>query len=184
MSERYKVDPSRDLHFITCTVVGWIDVFTRPVYREIIYESLRFCQVEMGLKIHGFVIMTNHVHFLMSTSGKPLNKILKSFKQFTAMQLLEAISTNIHESRKGWIMNIFKLCGQNGDRNHQFWQHKSHPVAMWTPKRVKAVLDYIHENPVKTGLVDLAAEFPHSSARVYHDGRKVEVEVEVLDLLE
>ncbi|QQR98213.1 MAG: hypothetical protein IPK18_01350 [Sphingobacteriales bacterium] len=36
----------------TFAVVGWIDVFTRVIYRDIIVESLKYCQVEKGLNLY------------------------------------------------------------------------------------------------------------------------------------
>jgi hypothetical protein len=39
----FKIRDQQQVHFITCTVVQWIDIFTRPVYAEIAIESLNFC---------------------------------------------------------------------------------------------------------------------------------------------
>jgi len=52
MSREYKIYNNEAMYFITPTVVGWIDVFTRPIYKEIIIESLKYCQKEKGLKIY------------------------------------------------------------------------------------------------------------------------------------
>ena len=44
---------TQELYFTTSTVVDWMDVFTRPVYKHIIVESLRYCQQHKGLDIYG-----------------------------------------------------------------------------------------------------------------------------------
>ena len=49
---------TKELYFTTSTVVDWMDVFTRPVYKHIIVESLRYCQQHKGLDIYGGVLMT------------------------------------------------------------------------------------------------------------------------------
>ena len=49
-------------HFITLTVVDWVDVFTRPVYRHIFVESLNYCEAQKGLEIYAWVLMSNHAH--------------------------------------------------------------------------------------------------------------------------
>lgn len=67
MSERYKIYDDQIPHFITFTVVGWIDVFSREQYKDILCKSLIFCMENKGLRLHAWVIMTNHVHLIVST---------------------------------------------------------------------------------------------------------------------
>jgi REP element-mobilizing transposase RayT len=67
MSSKYKVVDSSIPHFVTFTVVGWVDVFSRQCYKEILLESLRYCQTNKGLDLHAWVIMTNHLHMIMSS---------------------------------------------------------------------------------------------------------------------
>jgi putative transposase len=60
MSEKYKAKQIGELYFITVTVVDWVDLFTRPIYKEVIIDSLKYCQQAKGLNIHAYVIMPNH----------------------------------------------------------------------------------------------------------------------------
>ncbi|MDR6194071.1 transposase [Siphonobacter sp. SORGH_AS_0500] len=53
-------------YFMTMTVVDWVDVFTRPVYKDIIVNALKYCQQAKGLEIYGWVLMTNHLHLMAS----------------------------------------------------------------------------------------------------------------------
>jgi len=39
MSSKYKVDEDAIAHFVTFSVVGWIDVFSREQYKELFVES-------------------------------------------------------------------------------------------------------------------------------------------------
>lgn len=80
----FKIQNQEGLHFITITVVGWVDVFTRTQYKDIIIESLKYCVSSKGLKLYAYVIMTNHLHLIVSTSeGNELSDILRDFKKFT-----------------------------------------------------------------------------------------------------
>ena len=58
---------TRDLYFVTSTVIDWLDVFTRPLYKKIVIESLEYCQKEKGLDIYAWVLMTNHLHMKVGT---------------------------------------------------------------------------------------------------------------------
>ena len=66
MGSRYKIRDNEGLYFVTFTIVGWVDIFIRNVYRECIIESFDYCRVNKGLNIHAYVIMTSHIHAILS----------------------------------------------------------------------------------------------------------------------
>jgi REP element-mobilizing transposase RayT len=51
------------------TVVGWIDVFTRPNHKSVIVDSLKYCQWYKGLEIYGWCLMSNHMHMIAKAVG-------------------------------------------------------------------------------------------------------------------
>lgn len=55
MSERYNVIAHDQPNFITLTVVGWVDLFIRPVYMQILDESFEYCIRSKGLYTHTFI---------------------------------------------------------------------------------------------------------------------------------
>ena len=50
MSRNYKFHNSEGLYFVSFAVVGWLDVFTRNEYKDLIVESLQFCQQKKAWK--------------------------------------------------------------------------------------------------------------------------------------
>jgi hypothetical protein len=56
MSE-YRKTYEGGLFFITLTTVGWIDIFTRKEYADIIVKNLEYCQREKDLSIFAYVII-------------------------------------------------------------------------------------------------------------------------------
>ena len=66
MATRYRFGDSEISHFITFAVVNWIDALSRPSYKDIVVESLKYCQLEKGLRLHAWIIMSNHVHLIAS----------------------------------------------------------------------------------------------------------------------
>ena len=87
MSTKYKFKNDRGLYFCTLTLIGWIDLLSRVVYRRILTESLNFCRENKGLRIHAYVFMTKHIHLIVSAVGeqKP-REIMRDFKSFTAKE--------------------------------------------------------------------------------------------------
>ena len=59
MSRNYKFHNPEGLYFVSFAVVNWLDVFTRTRYKDIIVESLIFCQKNKGMEIIAWRIMTN-----------------------------------------------------------------------------------------------------------------------------
>jgi REP element-mobilizing transposase RayT len=122
--EGYKIRNQEAIHFITFAVVEWVDVFTRKDYRDIVLDSLRFCQAEKGLLLHCWCIMSNHLHLIISAKNKDLSDVLRDFKKYTSKQIIAAIQNNQHESRKDWMLRIFREHGESNSRNKnfQFWR--------------------------------------------------------------
>ena len=135
MSTKYKFHDPDACYFVTFAVVGWVDLFTRNVYKDILLESWRYCQQQKGLLIHAYVIMTNHVHMIISkNSDTLLEAIMRDMKKFTSSKLLEAIKKE-PESRREWMLTLFRQAGENNSNNKifQLWQQDNHPIECESP---------------------------------------------------
>ena len=165
MSEKYKTEADK-LFYVTFTVVGWIDVFTRKEYVYELMENIKYCQKNKGLELYAYVIMSNHLHLIAKTQDLPLNIVLGSFKSFTSKRLIEMIETNQQESRKEWMMRLFEFHGKSNSQNehYQFWQNGNHPIELWNPHVIQQKIDYLHNNPVKQGIVARPEEYLYCSA--------------------
>ena len=133
MSTRYKFVDNSAVYFTTSTVAGWTDVFTREMYKTILLDSIRHCQQSQGLKIHAWILMTNHLHTICSCKeGHDLGLIWRNIKSFTAMKLIDAIINNSKESRKEYLLYAFATEGKKSSSNfkHKFWEHENHPVLL------------------------------------------------------
>jgi len=164
MARGYKIDDQQGVYFITCTVHQWVDVFTRAAYSDIVVESLRFCQKNKGLEIFAWVIMSNHLHLIVSCSGNfRLSDVLRDFKKFTSTQIVNAIEQNKAESRRNWLLWLFRHKGEI-----TFWQPDNHPKEVTTSSFFLQKLNYIHQNPVRAGLVDREEAWVYSSAKDFY----------------
>ena len=90
-------------YFMTMTVVDWIDLFTRVNHKQLLIDSLKFCQDKKGLNIFGFCLMTSHLHILANTVEPfQLDNVVRDFKIFTPKALIDQIA-NEPESRRDVI---------------------------------------------------------------------------------
>jgi REP element-mobilizing transposase RayT len=166
MSTGYKIVDQEALHYVTFQVVNWVDLFTRQVYRDIVIESLKFCQVNKGLEIYAFVVMSNHIHILLRSSIGKLSDTIREFKSYTAKQILLAIEME-QESRRDWMLNLFEFAAKQHKRNekYQVWTHENHAELIYSDNFIFQKINYIHENPVRAGIVENPEDYLYSSAR-------------------
>lgn len=169
MSSKYKVGEDALPHFVTFSVVGWVDVFSRESYKEIFVNSLKYCQEHKGLNLHAWVVMTNHVHLIISSSSNKIEHLVRDIKKYSSKQIVAAIQENPTESRKEWMLNLFSYAGRNNSNNkeYQFWKQDYHPIELDNHEKLKQRLDYLHENPVRSGLVWEPWHYKYSSAIDY-----------------
>jgi hypothetical protein len=95
----YQIRDQSMPHFMTFTVVDWggptiRDIFTHKIYRYIVIESMKFCQKQKGLILHGYVKMrraalSNHIHVIFQAETGDLSDLVRDFKVFTAKEILK-----------------------------------------------------------------------------------------------
>jgi REP element-mobilizing transposase RayT len=172
LSTKYKFHEPDGVYFISFATVGWADVFTRVEYKDIFVESVRHCQHNKGLELFAWCLMTNHVHLIARATGtEPMAHIMRDLKKDTSKQIIKAISENPNESRREWLMSMFRHAGENNPNNttYQFWRQDNHPIELFTAEVLWQKLNYLHQNPVKEGIVEHPEEYLYSSVRNYAD---------------
>ena len=60
------------------------------------------------------------------------------------------------ERRKDWMLNIFEFAAKKHKRNEKFqvWTHENHPELIYSDKFIFQKINYIHDNPVRAGIVE------------------------------
>ncbi len=169
---RYRFGEPDQPHFLTCTVVEWLPVFTRKEAAQILFDTWDHQRQHNGLKIHGFVLLENHLHAIAQAPDLP--KTWGNFKSWTATHIIQLLLQ--HNATTLLKRLEFAHKAKRPDRSHQFWQEDSHPQQIQGEKMMRQKLDYIHNNPVERGFVDEAAHWRWSSARNY-EGQPGVVEI-------
>lgn len=175
MSAKYKIRDQHGLNYLTCTVCGWIDLFNRAEYRDILLENLKFCRDNKGLQVWAYVIMSNHIHLIVSTK-KPfkLEAVMRDFKSYSARRIIDLVlDPNFPESRQEWLLHMFRYFARHhhgGAQQHQIWQADNHPIELFSEKVTLQKLQYIHNNPVRAKMVRNPEDWMYSSASNYACG--------------
>ncbi|WP_456459470.1 REP-associated tyrosine transposase [Reichenbachiella sp.] len=181
MGSAYQIRDQHAAYYFTFQVVGWADVFSRQIYRDIIIESLKYCQTEKDMVLYAYVIMTNHVHLIVASKTGDLSGLVRDFKKYTSKKILAAVHENKSESRREWLEMIFRYHAKFNKRAGamQLWTHENHAIEMNGNEMWDSRLAYIHQNPVRAGWVEEPDEYLYSSAKNY-SGKKGLIAVEMI----
>ena len=163
-----------EVYFITDTVVDWVDIFTRPVFKHVIIESFQYCKREKGLIIYAWILMTNHLHAIVRSTGEnKVSDIWRDFKKFTSKEIIRTMLVENTESRREWMLNRFEYAGKNDKKikQYKFWQDGNDAQEIYLNDYFDQKLNYIHQNPVKAELVNRAEDYRYSLAVDYSGGK-------------
>lgn len=146
MSTKYRAKEPNATYLATLTITDRIDVFTRVTQKNLLINSLQYCQREKGLKIYAYCIMTNHLHL-----------ICRAEEGFALADIIQ----NNPESRREWMLNAFKQACISLKRNQVFkvWQDGYHEEIAYSNSFIKQKMNYIHNNPVVARIVEFPEDY-------------------------
>lgn len=179
-ADGYKIRDQSATHFLTFSIMGWIDIFSRQRYRDLMIESMQYCRSNKGLRIGAYVIMSNHIHSIWTATNNNLSDIIRDFKTYTSKAITASIEAE-PESRRDWLLYMFRFYASRTAANDNFkvWTGNNHPEELRSESFLRTKLNYIHDNPVRSGLVAEPSHYLYSSAANY-EGKKALLEIDFL----
>jgi len=152
-----------DLHFVTFSCYQRLPLLASPAARNLLVKELGKVRREYEFSLVGYVAMLTHVHVLMNEPKKGTPS--------TVMQMLKQ-----RVSRK------LRLADQPAWTNlPKFWQERFYDFNVYSHKKRREKLEYMHANPVKGGLVETPADWIWSSYLFYESGKPGLVEIDPID---
>ena len=104
-------------------------------------------------------VMEDHIHLIASSPD--LSRNVRSFLSFTARQLIDHL-TDSEETAHLRVLEQNRLDSRKSHR-YRVWRPGFHPQALLSNSMMDQKISYIHENPVRKGLVQRAEDWPYSS---------------------
>jgi REP element-mobilizing transposase RayT len=130
---------------------------------NILFDSWKWLQENRGFKLYGYVILENHLHLI--ASAPELSNAMKSFKMYTARQLIDLLEQH---SAQVLLRQLRALKLPHKTKSvYQLWQEGSKPKQIGGDGMMRQKLEYMHNNPVERGYVDDPVHWKYSSARNY-----------------
>ncbi len=154
-------------YYITAVTCGRRRIFEDAANCQIALEALRFQRAQHALRLYAYVVMPDHVHYIMAPCGRhTAGDVLRNWKTFTSKTIRREFEA-IHDSRTLAAL----ACAALHRRQQAFkvWQDGSWGEPLVDAGRLRAKIAYIHANPVRAGLVERETDYAWSSARAYAD---------------
>jgi putative transposase len=159
-------DPTH-LYFITTTAVERAHLFRRDVIKRIIADSLNYVRVHQWIHLYVFVIMPNHIHFIVRfLEGHVLSDVMRDFKKHTAKQIVRQYhAENNHKA----LEFLERMAGQIPDQQYKVWEDGYDARDVFSSDSLAQKMEYIHNNPCQPhwALAEHPEDYAWSSARYY-----------------
>lgn len=165
-------------YFVTTTVVKFIPIFTNHLFCNILISNIKHYRDKYKFIVLGFVIMPSHFHWILIVNPKygTISDIMRDIKKFTAWQIFDTLDENKDKA----LLHTFKESAEGlKDQTKKLWMPRFDDEVIRNQQMFWAKLNYIHNNPLKSGLVNKIEDYKYSSARNYVNGDHSVLEVDV-----
>ena len=141
------------LVFVTTTVTDWVPLFTDESLATLALMQLQETASYFDASVAAYVLMPSHLHVLLGLpSVGGLSQLMQAFKGLSSRKIGEYLLQNV-------CVNSHRIDGR------RVWKPRFDDLIVWSEKQFKIKIEYIHNNPVKAGLVSNPTEYRYSSAQ-------------------
>src|SRR4030042_5939716 len=151
-------------NFITTTIVNFLPVFTNEALAKMVLDTMRIYTQKYRVQIHGFVIMPNHLHLLVTGGEQGLvSRLMGKLKEYSAKEIINWCLQNKEKS----LLTIFSTAATESKQGHKYqvWKKRFDNLAITRQEDVLTKLNYIHSNPLQErwGLCQKIEDYRFSS---------------------
>ena len=171
MAVRKRVFIPNRIYFITFTILNWQKVFVSRKYCDLVYKGFDYQKYQYGNKVHGYVIMPNHLHLLVyvTKASPPLSKLIQNSKRFLAYGIIKELE---RDKAVATLMLFREHALANKGAKHKVFEDGFDSKLVESETFCRQKLDYIHHNPCREpwNLAVKPEEYIYSSATNYYLG--------------
>ncbi|MFH0958311.1 MAG: transposase [Pseudomonadota bacterium] len=173
MPKRY--NESAHARYLTFGCFRRKHLFSDPVLADLFLKHLDHWRREQRITLLAYVVMPNHVHLLVhEDTDRDLGKSLSILKRQFGHEALHYLK----EKSQASALELTAL--DHGKIVYRFWQAGGgYDRNVFSDKAIRRAIEYIHNNPVKAGLVGHPEEYAWSSARFWVTGETKPIALDI-----
>jgi len=160
-----------DAHSLTFNCFHGEAFLSKDRTRFWLIDALRKARERLGFDIWAYVIMPEHCHILLfpRQPAYSISGILEAIKLPVTRRARNYLQRRAPES-----LQMMRDQQPNGQVAYRFWQRGGgHDRNLFEPEAIHGEIEYIHNNPVRRGLVAHAEDWLWSSAAWYAGAQDV-----------
>ena len=171
------IDAGAGYYYITATFTEWLPLFNNADVRDIVCREIVKAVAECNGSISAFVLMPDHLHLLVYLPADQLSRFNRRWRGRSAQRIIAYA-----EGRGSTKILDVMAKHANGKSRYAVWKEQARTLAIWSEKKLHAMVNYIHANPVRRKLVAQPDEWRFSSWLFYETGERVELDVTPISL--
>jgi REP element-mobilizing transposase RayT len=161
-ASRFSDLPDSQALFITLNSKDRLPVFRKDEIKRVLCDAIDEARKSAGLLLFAYVVMIDHLH-LVTNQPKPISEVLRILKGITARRVIDYLKEHNYSA------SLAKLQHAVRDRNYRYslWQTEKNVYPIFSEGLFMQKVNYIHNNPVRAGMVERAVDYRWSSARIW-----------------
>lgn len=161
-SGKFQVSRDSQALYITIVTKDRLPVFQKATIKEIACKAIDEARNSGKFWLFAYVIMLDHMHLLTNCPNSSA-EVLRYIKGIVARRVIDYLKEKAYES------SLEKLRHEEWKREHRYslWQKEKNVFSVFSEAVFMQKVNYIHNNPVRAGLVDRAIDYRWSSARIW-----------------
>ena len=158
----FRVSKDSPVYYLTSVAHSRLPVFQTARLKDLICKALDEARTSAKFLIFAYVIMPDHLHALIGSDKEP-SDVLRYVNGISGRRIINFLKEAGYES------SLQKLRHATGLRKHKYsvWNHHPNLKLITTENGLMEKANYIHQNPVRAGLVERAEDHRWSSIRCW-----------------
>ena len=146
--------------YITSVAKDRLPVFRTDAFKIVTCNALNEARRSGDFSIYAFVIMLDHLHAITDANLKP-SQVLRYINGIISRRVIDHLKVHVHNA------SLQKLKHETKERAYRYslWDHHSNVFSITNEDMLMQKVNYIHQNPVRAGLVDRTEDYRWSSVR-------------------
>ena len=157
-----QITRDKPCYYVTSVAHNRLPIFQKDIVKQIVCNALNEARKSGEILIFAYVIMLDHTH-LITDGHREISDVLRFINGIAARRVLDYLKENGFES------SLRKLRQEEKKKGYKYsvWEHHPDAFRITGEETFMQKVNYIHQNPVRAGLVENAEDYRFSSARLW-----------------
>lgn len=156
----FRISKDTPAFYLTSVAKDRLPVFRKPAFRDLVCKAIDEARRSAGFLLFAYVVMFDHLHTIVGSEDKP-SRVTRFINGITSRRVIDHLKNNGH------TVSLAKLKHEDRGRNHRYslWDHHPNLKQINHEDVLLQKVRYLHQNPVRAGLVKDPLAYKWSSAR-------------------